>query len=351
MGKDVFELGLRARIQFRFSHTEPGADGASTRTNEFIIRRARIQLDGTFLTDFKLKMQLGLAPRDMEADAPNPLRDAQISYTRLRDLSVRLGQGKVQFDRHRLTSSSALIFPERADVMTELTLDRDVGAELYSNDLFGLSGRLSYALGVWGGDGRNRFAPNSGLLYAARVQVLPFGDFDVMPEGDHTRDRRFRMAIGLAGARNVDTVRTRSTTGSFFKLGGFSYWHATADLVMKWRGVYLLAAGFMRLADIASRTGTVGNEEVTEWSRSALGAFAQAAVMTCDYFELMARYGFLEPFGLTDPNLLQAHQLGGGMNFYTGAGHNLKLSVEYDFAGNARFVGTHTVRVQAQMYF
>lgn len=351
MGKEVFELKLRARIQVRFTHVEPGPGSSARKIDEFSIRRARIQLEGVFLSDFKLRIQLGLAPRDMESDAPNPLRDAQISYTRLRDLSVRVGQGKVQFDRHRLTSSSSIIFPERADVMTELTLDRDVGAELYSNDLFGLGGRLAYALGVWGGDGRNRFAPNAGLLYSLRLQALPFGDFDVMPEGDHGRERRFRMALGLAGARNENTVRALSTTGSFFRLGGFSYWHATADVMLKWRGFYFLGAWFLRVADQASRTGEVNGAEVTEWSRSATGVLAQASMMTCDYFELMARYGYVHPLGVTDPALARQHQIGGGMTFYSGNSHNLKLTAEYDFTANERLVGKHQVRVQTQLYF
>ncbi|MCC6809786.1 MAG: hypothetical protein IT381_20320 [Deltaproteobacteria bacterium] len=351
LGKEIFELKLRARIQVRFSHVEPGRGSTATKIDEFMIRRARIFMEGVFLKDFKLRMQLGLAPRDMESDAPNPLRDAQISYTRLRDLSIRLGQGKVQFDRHRMTSSARIIFPERADVMTELTLDRDIGAEIYSDDLFGAGGRFAYAFGVWGGDGRNRFAPNAGLLYSLRLQISPFGSFDDA-EGDHTRERRLRMAIGLAGARNNATIRTLSTTGAFYRLpGGFSHWHATADVVVKVAGFYFLGAWFLRVADEGARSGNLHGVRVTEYSRSATGMLAQAAMMTCEYFELIARYGYLHPLGSGDPALKVMHQFAGGMNFYTGASHNLKLTVDYDFAGDERLVGRHTVRLQAQMYF
>jgi hypothetical protein len=55
----------------------------------------------------------------------------------------------------------------------EFSQDRDIGVALKSSDLFGL-GMLRYQLAVMSGKGRNSFAAtDTGLLYLARIDVLP----------------------------------------------------------------------------------------------------------------------------------------------------------------------------------
>jgi hypothetical protein len=347
-----FRLNLRGRIQVQALTVVPWEGSSAQRQNAFFVRRARLAMKGDFPFKLSMNLQLAFSTLDMEPDAPNVLRDFNLQWAPLRDLSVRLGQMKVPFDVQRVVSSSSLQFVDRSTATGELNLDRDVGLMLYSDDLFGFGGRLRYALGVFGGDGRNRVGTNVGLLYVARVRVSVFGPFDDKFEGDPERSSTVRLAFGAAIARNVQTNRPRSTTGTPFRLpGGFDYTHATGDVHFKWRGVSALAEVYWRQADEASRTGPVGSAMVTEYSRSGLGWFAQGGVYVLPWLELVARYGDTQPLGTTDPAFKRMREVGGGVNFMV-LKHDLKLQTDVfwldDGAGrDGRVQG----RVQAQVFF
>jgi hypothetical protein len=346
---DTFSVTLRARFQPRFEFI--AEDGKESETR-FMVRRARLLLQGHALSPkLTYYLQLGFSNLDTEADLRLPLRDAYVSWTPLRDIGVRGGQMKVPFGRQRVTSSSALEMVDRAILIGELSLDRDVGVVLFSRDFLGLGERLGYQLGVWGGDGRNRVAEHEGALWSARLDFWPNGHFADLSEGDLTRSPRPRVAVGLSLAFNQNTYRHRSTIGDTYRLGGFDYLHGALDAMVQWRGFSAQVEALVRNADRDSRTGTVDGETVTEFSRSAGRLFVQASQMLTQNLQIAGRYGHMAPLRRTDPALRAQDELGGAVSFYF-VEHALKLQADYFWLfGPESGAGRHQVRVQAQLYF
>lgn len=352
-----FELNIRARVQTRFTLTSE-VGGAEEPATEFSIRRARVVFQGHALSRaLQYYIQLGFSNRDTEPDLRLPLRDAYVTWARWRDVQIRVGQMKVPFDRQRVISSSAQQFVDRSIVTGELNLDRDVGVQLFSRDLFGLGHRLGYQLGVFGGDGRNRLSTEHGLLWVARLEFTPFGAFDDYVESDLERLDRPRLSVGVGFAYNQNSNRARSTFDGTFALGGFDYLHGEVDLSFKWRGLSVLGAAILRRADTASHERTANGATTREFSRSYFGWFAQAGYLFPNrHLELVARYGDLQPTVLNDQQVdatqRRRREAGGGVNWYF-LGHALKLQMDYFyyFGEDLDDRGEHQARAQLQMFF
>ena len=303
-----------------------------------------LSLDPTYI-------QLGLAPSDMEADLLVPLRDAVVTWTPTRDLGLKIGQQKVPFNRERMVSSSAQQFPDRSITNAELTLDRDIGAQLFSNDLFGWNERLAYQVGVFNGDGRNRAIDDLGLLYVARVEVRPLGAFDdSYVDADITRGAP-RLVFAAGVARNMDTVRSRSTHGDVYALEGFTQDSAEADVMFKARGLAVHAQGIVRRADGDTVTGDVDGVATTETSRSAWGWSAAVGYTFENGLEPAMRIAQVEPLPGHVTDVVSDQELRVGLSWY-GHGHDLKLQTDYGYlGGDAHPDGAHEVRSQLQVYF
>jgi hypothetical protein len=269
-------LNLRARMQLRFSQFS-AEDGEAPEVSEFQARRVRLLAQGhVYDGAMHYYLQLGFSNLDTEADLRLPLRDAYVTYTRVRDLHIRGGQMKVPLGRQRVVSSSALQMVERSIVVGELNLDRDVGVQVLSDDLFGLGGKLAYNAGVFSGDGRNRLASAPGVMAVARVAVRPFGAFDDFVESDHARSAEPRLAIAIAAAHNRNTNRRRSTFTAPYQFARFDYSHVNADLIFKYRGFSVISELIYRRAsepfvEQMSPTGDL----VREYARNAWGFYAQ----------------------------------------------------------------------------
>lgn len=352
-----FSLTLRGRLQTRATSLyRSGEEGDDAWSHGFAVRRARL----VFLGDLPSRqlafyIQLGLSGGDLESDAQVPLRDGVISWTPHRDIGVRLGQQKVGFSRERIISSSALQLADRSAVNAEFSLDRDVGVQLFSNDLFGLGGRLHYMLGVFGGDGRNRAASDPGLLVASRLQVQPLGAFpDHMVEADLSRSRRMRLSLGVAGGYHGSASRQRATHGSFYDddLRRRAV-HGAADLFAKWNGWSLQTEWIVRemWADQVSSEEEEG-EEASPALRNGLGGFVQVGYVFPTYWELAGRWSMIEPRE-TSSGLVALQELSAALGHYFQL-HELKVQGDYTL----RFVGggfneepEHEIRLQMQVFF
>ncbi len=357
---DLFSMQIRGRVQLQ-AFVESGVSGTDPASVDFMIRRARLVFRGHLLSaDLEYYVQLGMAPRDMEPDLLIPVRDANIAWTGLRDLSLRVGVMKVPFSRERVISSSSLQLVDRSIVNAELALDRDNGIQIYSNDLFGLGGYLGYQLGIFGGDGRLRVNNDLGLLYVARVQVQPFGRFDdQLSEADLTREERFRLSIGGGFAYNEDTNRRRRTTTDFYQLARFSYFHAEADLILKYAGFSLQSEFLWRQVDGPPQQTNLDPMmvAVTETGGSAMGWFVQAGyVFDFAPVEIAARFADVYPIGPTSA-VHASREVTVGLNWYP-MGHDLKLQLDGSYLSSERVTGGITTlqerfqaRLQAQAYF
>lgn len=343
-----FSLTVRARMQVRDTFVHERLD-----TNELGIKTLRLYVQGNVLSpDLKYLVQLAMGTGDFEAGNPSPIFDAFVEYTKWRDLNVRVGQFFVPFDRARTVRESSLQLVDRQIAVRELTLDRDVGVMLSSQDLFGLNRVLAYNFFVGGGDGRNRVgAQMAGPLVVLRLAVRPFGSFDDDSEGDLQRESKPRLSIGVAGAYNIHTTRAQSTFGSVYTNGTFDYAHAALDVTFKWGGFSLLAEGVVRKADADVRAGAT-----PEYSRSGWGYFVQAGYMVSRLVEVTARWDQLYAFQNTDPALItlaatQGRQLGGGVNIYLN-GHALKIQADYFYIwGHSSSPARHSARIALDASF
>ncbi|MBK6690485.1 MAG: porin [Deltaproteobacteria bacterium] len=346
-------LAIRARLQVRGTVEVPEEDQEEDPAVFFQARRMRL----VFLAEAKeqhlqLYVQLGIAPADMEADLLVPLRDATIIWTGLRDLSLKAGQMKVPFNRERVISSSALQFADRSNTNAELTLDRDVGLQFFSNDLFGLGGILGYQAGVFSGDGRNRFVEDYGLLYVVRLQAQPLGRMDdAYAEADLTREERPRLSLGLGGAYNQRSRRQRSTHGAVYRLEGFDQLHAEADLIFKYAGLSVQTELLLRKASEARQEGQVNGFPVVESSRSGLGYMVQVGYVLPNFVELALRWSDVKPLPGVETTLQKQRDLSGALGWYA-SGHDLKIQADYTYTFGRDFgIGSHLVRTQIQVYF
>jgi hypothetical protein len=368
---EVFSTNLQSRIQLRSTFAVSGDDGdpgtpVPGPTNETQVRTLRLWLRGNVLDpNLRYGIQLAFGGNDFEPGSASPIFDAYFELTHLRDLNVRVGQFFVPFDRARTIREFALQSVDRAQVVRELTLDRDIGVALQSQDLFGEGGRVGYHLGLFAGDGRNRFGAHPlGFLTMARVFVRPFGAFDDDQEGDLTRQPSARLMVGGAVAYNQATDRPNSTTGAPLAFGTFDYLHAAGDLVFKYAGLYVLGEVVYRQSTSGrsvTRTDPATMMEETVWARDGWGFLAQTSynvghVLDLAQLELWARYEQLDALGETDPRLAatvraRGRGLGGGVNLYFD-NHALKVQLDWAHWFGATFgPGEHLVRLQLDASF
>lgn len=343
---DQMSLNIRGRVQVRNTIADTMDDGRIA-TSEFGIRRMRLLFQGNAMgPKLTYYFQFSFANLDTESDLRLPLRDAYVTWAPARDANFRFGQMKVPFSRQRVVSSSALQMVDRSAVVSELNLDRDIGAQMFSRDLFGLGGKLGYAVGLFGGEGRNRLGREFGYLYTARIEAWPFGQFDDIVEADIARSPKPRLAIAGNVGYNQRTNRARSTLGDTFSTGDVNYRHAAVDMMFKQRGLSVISEMLYRSADreLRSSTGTV----VT---RSGWGGYVQAGQMVSSRIEVNGRVGRLIPGEGTAPSVERINEAGVGVSYYPRA-HNLKVQGDYFQlrTGEASRL-SHQVRVQLQLYF
>jgi phosphate-selective porin OprO/OprP len=368
-----YSLQVRARLQFRYDLDHPNFEDEAT-SHVFQIRRARVVLAGNvFSPHIRYQFQFGFSPRDMANDIPsdledsirrNPLRDARLEFTRLRDFTIWAGQMKVPFSRERVISSSNLSMVDRSLVNAELSLDRDIGVAAISKDIGGL-GKLAYYAGVFLGEGRNSFeSQDTGLLYVGRFEVNPFGQFEDYVEGDGERSEKPGLSLGAAYAFHDRAHAARGVGGNPPADGGTTnFHHFTADVVFKWWGVSLLTSFHLRRGFDRVNGGALDADDMpipTAPARQGIGWLGQLGwVVPKIPLEFVGRYGLSRNIYGDQSTQPDADEVGAGINWYF-VGHNLKLQLDYfrlwdgslaaSYGEQAR-LGTDRIRVQVQLYF
>jgi hypothetical protein len=243
----------------------------------------------------------------------------------------------------------------------EFSLDRDLGVEVKSNDLFG-AGLFRYHLGVFSGKGRNSFySPNMGLLYVGRIEALPLGMFEDYLESDHQRTGP-RLSIGVGAARLVGGLKDKGTTGDPPADGGVTDFNmVTADAFFKLYGFSALAALYYRTGERFTNIDAAGSGQrfdasgdpisAPTASRDGTGIALQAGyLIPRTPFEIAGRYMTVK--GKDDPGhngLKDTNEVGGGLNYFF-AQHSFKLQTDF-FRVWAKEVsdGYNQVRLQLQL--
>ncbi len=332
---DAFSLNLRSRINLRYQlHGAPPSMGERKFDQVVGIGTVRVWFSG-HVRDPRLTymLQLALGQRDYRDGAVSPVFDAFIDYKAHRDLSVKVGQFFVPFDRLRTVREFALQLADRPRPVSELTLDRDVGVTLYSDRFLDDKSPFAWRVGAFGGGGTNLTTGREpGGLFVARVEVRPLGTIDDDSEGDLERRPAPAVALGAAIAHNRNTNRLRSTTGSTFTGGTTDYTHYALDAVFKWNGL-AVQAEYLKKTSSRETIPSAADPMVLEYTRAGSGFVFQASYVFDPPIEIVGRYSRLYAPGGTDPKWITevrnlGQEIAGGVNYYV-AGHQLKLQADW----------------------
>lgn len=359
---DRFRLGVGVfgQLQLTIRHRE----GERETLTAFEVRRARLKLSGhAFDPKTKYYVHLAFSPRDLQVVdgrvTKTPIFDWIVSFEHLRDLSVRAGQYRVPFSRQRRVSIGKLAMVDRALANFEFNLDRDVGFDLYSDDVAGL-GVLRYAAGVFTGEGRDAYTLSSPrFAYVGRVEVLPLGVFDDYDESDLSRSTRPRLAIGAAYAFVDHAQNDRGILGAAPLDGGTTDIHTvTGDVVFKIAGVTVLAEAYWRhgtrrfgsLTVVDPGTGAEMPAPRVP-ARNGAGWFGQASwLLPRDIpVEIAARYSQVLP-SLGATSLVRADEIGGAVQWFVrGTAVELVLDAFHQFDDGRFSSGAQTVRLMLEL--
>ncbi len=336
---DAYSLNLRSRFQLRYQLNAAAADSKGERDLQQVVNlgTARLWLSGHALKPTLTYMfQFALAGRDYRDGAISPIFDAYVDWAAHRDLRVRVGQYFVPFDRLRTVREFALQMADRPRPVGELTLDRDVGVTLYSDNFLGDESPIAWRIGVFGGGGTNLTTGHKpGALVVGRLEWRPLGPIDDDSEGDLERRSRPAVAVGIGAARNFNSNRLRSTTGAIFATGTTDYDHLAADLTCKWAGFALQAEYLRKTASDAPLQATKDGKTVTEYPRAAHGWVTQASYLFEPPIEVVGRLAGLYPLdhARMDPKFVKeldakGQEVGLGLNWYLN-GHRLKVQADW----------------------
>lgn len=343
-------FGVNMNFWVSVLYTLQNAHGEGQQDQSLQFRRARFKLGGWALSKHnRFGIELALSPRDMAQDGEHsphasPLLDWFLNFDYLRDAELTVGQFKVQYNREHVTSASALNHVDLSLANNEFNFNRDMGVDIGSKDFLGL-GLLRYHLAIYQGKGRDPFAAdqmppgstNFGMLYAARMDVLPFGMFDDYREGDLDRQEKFGFSLGLGYNYQDRAVYVRGNQGPFFNDGGTANYHnVVVDWMAKYRGASFSGGVFYRDGTRHLGNVTVDDGSGTEvapammYGRNGYGITASAAyLMPSIPLEIVARYSTVRPFAAkTDLHTQEEYIAGANWYFF---GHNLKLQAEYAY--------------------
>lgn len=360
-----FKLSTRVRGQLRYEAHLSDGDPVE---HSVRIRRARLVFDGNFFgKDNTFKMELAVAPNDLGmtaaeegSDEPireknfrvsrSPLLDLYFQFKQLRDLNVRAGQYKIPFSRQRVISSGDLMFVDRSIVNSEFTLDRDLGFDFRSKDLFGLDGKLRYYAGLYTGEGHSSFnnhpvstaAHGFGLNALLRLEYLPLGPFEDYKESTLKQPTTPGLALGGSIAHVGKAAGVKGVLGRSPEDGG------TTDMVVAEADAIFKYRGFSAQTEFMHRKGERNNdgEGTIEAARNGWGLTGQAGYLLPCGFEVAARHSAIRGRGAT--SLSDSNETGGALSYYL-AGHPYKIQADYLRKYSEDITdGSHQVRVQLQ---
>ena len=375
----AFRLTMKVFGQIQYTST--GGDGPTssgkTRGDDeweqsLAVRRARLYLSGNFFGEHnKFYVHLAFSPQDMKFSGgiptKSPIFDWYFKFDHLRDLTFQVGQYRIPFNKSRVMSYAKLQFVDRTAANFEYNLDRDIGFDFRSDDFLGLD-LLRYQAGVFIGEGRDGYgASDYGMLYVARLELLPLGLFNDYGDADLERRKRPGLAMGVAYAFLDDAKYSRGILGNTFSDGGTSDIHtATADVALKYAGLSVTGEFYYR--DVSRNYGDIQavddngdpvfeNDGVTpvidrEAPRTGLGWFAQVGWLVPRIpLEIAGRYGQVHPVGDDSP-IGRLDEIGAALNWYI-YGHSMAVKADYHhrFASGDMADATDEVRLSLQAGF
>ena len=140
----------------------------------FRLRRARLQLDGTFLSpalQYEADVELRTSPDGSE---PMRLQDFYMDYAWDPAIRLRAGQFKIPYAYQFILSGTRLQFNERSIANGAFSPGRDLGLMLHGHNE---ADTLNYATGIFNGEGQNQWDQNQRPAALAHVRWNPLGQY------------------------------------------------------------------------------------------------------------------------------------------------------------------------------
>jgi phosphate-selective porin OprO and OprP len=326
-GEASLTLGGLLQIQF-----EDGDRGDSrfpaTGEDRFYLRRARLNATGTFAEQFDFRLEFDLAGT---LGSTNGLRaqmtDGYVNWNRYAFANIRAGQFKTPFGFEQLYADPRLLTIERTLVNDRLTLSRQLGAQLWG-DLLGK--RLSYAVGVFNGNGVNNSAnDNSKFLWAGRLAAVPW-------KGSGSAG----WSVGGNAFQSEDTALSLPDLGFDASLfSGKRHGYGVDSQVEA--GPFSLWVEYLRVRFEPANRRPAASFDADGW-------YAQGGwYVVPKKLQLVLKYDTFDPSRLISDNEVSTDTA--GLNYYI-KGNNLKLQLDYlrtDLGGNTETQNKILLRLQA----
>ncbi len=345
---------LNTHMRGQFKAILEGDDGAGALG--FQLRRARLTFSGKLGSeDVGYKVQLAFAPGDVGTKdgvvTTSPLLDWYVDFKQFDSANIRVGQYKVPYTREQLISSSALNLVDRSLTHSEFTLDRDIGITVHSKAPGGVD-KVRYAAAIMSGEGRNKTdVVDLGLLYVARVDVMPLGSFKDMKMTDLARSETPKVAVGAAVAWLDEAKKDEGIKGNTPSDGGTTdTLNVTADWIFKLKGFSTHGAVHWRKGTRNPGTDLNDNGEyVVDDPRDGWGWFVQAGWLLPLEQNVDVVGRFAQVRGLGETSLSDANEVTLGLGWYINGAHTLKLQGDLAHTWGDEGVPDGETRLWAQL--
>jgi hypothetical protein len=302
-----------------------------------------------------------------------PLLDAWVAYAPSKYLSLTFGQHLAIANNREMTfMETNLQFLERSLLSKQYSATgREFGLALASEINIGNLLILPKAA-VTSGDGRNSFGSSGtdydlgGLKYAARIDVLPFGNFTEGNDkllADLAFEAKPKLLIGAAYSHNIGaTQATGEGHGDFFLYNNLGknqlpdYRKLYYDILFKFKGISLLAEyviGTAKMPEIAYSDATGLNRleqtQISEFLALGTGFNAHASYVFRKKYGIDVRYATTtREFGSNENSVIKDQQeLTYGITKYVQANH-LKINASLThltLGSNSSLIGTLLVQL------
>jgi phosphate-selective porin OprO/OprP len=171
-GNNKLTAGGYVHFDGRYYTNDQNNTNNSAADNQFLIRRARLDLRGKFLKYYEFRFMPDFAGGQVV------IQDAYLNFNYVPWARVQAGKYKTPFGIERLQSANAIVFVERA-LPNNLVPNRDLGVMLWGQPFYGA---LEYELGVFdgvadGGSNNNDLGLTDDKTFAGRLFVQPLKDW------------------------------------------------------------------------------------------------------------------------------------------------------------------------------
>lgn len=248
-GANSIKLRGLAQLDSRVFFDDNGAS-----PNAFVLRRARIIVEGTFAKNFSFQLVPEFGGSTIS------ILDANLGVTVNNALAFKFGKFKSPVGLELLQSDSWTFFNERS-LVTNLVPNRDLGVQAGGNVL---NGTINYSAGIFGGVPDSGSSNNSDFDnekdFVARAYATPFKNYSDSPLtglslGISTSFGREKTASGLTSGYKTDGQQTFFKYGSTTISDGQS-WRISPQLDYRYGPFGLLSEYVVSTVNV--RPGTTG---------------------------------------------------------------------------------------------